>query len=40
MPNELMDELQESKKPAYNTDNMGKLFVTVFVFTPALKINL
>jgi hypothetical protein len=24
MPNELMDKLQESKKPAYNTDNAMK----------------
>jgi hypothetical protein len=23
--------------PAYNTDNMGKLFVTLFAFAPALK---
>jgi hypothetical protein len=25
--------------PAPNTDNMGKLFVTVFAFTPAPKTN-
>jgi hypothetical protein len=26
--------------PTYNTDNMGKLFVTLFAFAPALKTNL
>ena len=26
--------------PAANTDNMGKLFVTLFAFAPALKTNL
>ena len=25
---------------AYNTDNMGKLLVTLFAFAPALKTNL
>jgi hypothetical protein len=25
---------------AHNTDNMGKLFVTLFAFTPALKTNM
>jgi hypothetical protein len=28
-----------NKTPATNTDNMGKLFVTVFAFAPALKTN-
>jgi len=35
MPDEIMDKLLDFKKPAYNTDNMGKLFVTVFAFLPA-----
>ena len=26
--------------PTYNTDNMGKLFVTVFAFAPAPKTDL
>jgi hypothetical protein len=26
-----------NKRAAYNTDNMGKLFVTLFAFTPAPK---
>jgi hypothetical protein len=29
-----MDKLPDNKKPAYNTDNMGKLLVTVFAFAP------
>jgi hypothetical protein len=40
MPDEIMDNLLDFKKPAYNTDNMGKLLVTVFAFTPAPKTNL
>ncbi len=35
MPDEIMDKLPDFKKPAYNTDNMGKLFVTLFAFLPA-----
>jgi hypothetical protein len=35
-----MDKIPDNKKPAYNTDNMGKLFVTVFALAPALKTNL
>ncbi|MCJ7449409.1 MAG: hypothetical protein MUO72_17170 [Bacteroidales bacterium] len=35
MPDEIMDKLLDFKKPAYNTDNKGKLFVTVFAFLPA-----
>jgi len=30
----------EQNSTAYNTDNMGKLFVTLFAFAPALKTNL
>ena len=29
-----------NKKAKPNTDNMGKLFVTLFAFTPAAKTNL
>jgi hypothetical protein len=34
----MIDKL-EKKTPAYNTDNKGKLFVTVFAFAPAPKTN-
>jgi hypothetical protein len=37
----LGDSISEFKKNApHNTDNMGKLFVTVFAFAPAPKTNL
>jgi hypothetical protein len=29
-----------NKMPKHNTDNMGKLFVTLFAFTRALKTDL
>jgi hypothetical protein len=32
------DSFKISPKP--NTDNMGKLFITLFAFAPALKTNL
>jgi len=32
---EIRVKLPDFKKPAYNTDNKGKLFVTVFAFAPA-----
>jgi hypothetical protein len=31
---------QKKNRPAYNTDNMGKLFVTVFAFATATKTEL
>jgi hypothetical protein len=32
--------MKEDKLPTPNTDNMGKLFVTLFAFAPALKTDL
>jgi len=31
------DQYLDLIKTPYNTDNMGKLFVTLFAFAPALK---
>ena len=36
----MLSEIRDLKGPAYNTDNMGKLLVTLFAFTPAPKTNL
>jgi hypothetical protein len=35
MLDDRMDKLLNFKKPAYNTDNKGKLFVTLFASAPA-----
>jgi len=39
-PNPAKQSKEEKYKTPHNTDNKGKLFVTVFAFTSATKTNL